>query len=78
MNDSSKRQPIRDYKDLHVWQKAMELAKYIYLLSSRFPSKEKFGLVSQLRRAAVSVPSECHLRSSQKHDRGISPVSVAR
>jgi four helix bundle protein len=57
MNDSSRQQPIRDYKDLHVWQKAMELAKQIYLLTSRFPSEEKFGLVSQLRRAAVSVPS---------------------
>ena len=57
MNDSSRQQPIRDYKDLHVGQKAMELAKQIYLLTSRFPSEEKFGLVSQLRRAAVSVPS---------------------
>jgi four helix bundle protein len=57
MNDSSRQQPIRDYKDLDVWQKAMELAKQIYLLTSRFPSEEKFGLVSQLRRAAVSVPS---------------------
>ena len=57
MNDSSRQQPIRDYKDLHVWQKAMELAKQIYSLTSRFPSEEKFGLVSQLRRAAVSVPS---------------------
>jgi four helix bundle protein len=35
----------------------MELAKQIYLLTSRFPYEEKFGLVSQLRRAAVSVPS---------------------
>jgi four helix bundle protein len=57
MNDSSKRQPIRDYKDLHVWQKSMELARQTYFLTSRFPSEEKFGLVSQMRRAAVSVPS---------------------
>ena len=57
MNDSSKRQAIRDYKDLHVWQKGMELAKQVYGLTTRFPSDEKFGLVSQLRRAAVSVPS---------------------
>jgi four helix bundle protein len=57
MNDSSRRQPIRDYKDLHVWQKAMDLAKQIYSLTGGFPSEEKFGLVSQLRRAAVSVPS---------------------
>lgn len=38
MNESSAQKPIRDYKDLHVWQKAMELAKQIYLLTSRFPS----------------------------------------
>ena len=54
---SASPQPIRDYKDLHVWQKAMELAKQVYLFTNRFPSEEKFGLVSQMRRAAVSVPS---------------------
>ena len=43
-------QPIREYKDLHVWQKGMELAKQVYLLTSRFPSEEKFGLISQIRR----------------------------
>ena len=48
---------IRDYKDLQVWQKGMELAKGIYRLTRDFPSDEKFGLVSQMRRAAVSVPS---------------------
>jgi four helix bundle protein len=48
---------IRDYKDLHVWQKAMDLAKQIYQLTRTFPSEEKFGLISQMRRAAVSVPS---------------------
>jgi four helix bundle protein len=57
MNESSAPKPIRDYKDLHVWQKAMELAKQIYLLTNRFPSEEKFGLISQMRRAAVSIPS---------------------
>ncbi len=55
--ESTSPQPIRDYKDLHVWQKGMELAKQVYLLTNRFPSEEKFGLVSQMRRAAVSVPS---------------------
>ena len=57
MNESSSQQPIREYKDLHVWQKGMQLAKEIYLLTSKFPSEEKFGLVSQMRRAAVSIPS---------------------
>jgi four helix bundle protein len=49
--------PIRDYKDLQVWQKSMELAKHIYEMTLSFPSEEKFGLTSQMRRAAVSVPS---------------------
>jgi four helix bundle protein len=48
---------IRDYKDLQVWQKSMELAKRVYELTRNFPSEEKFGLISQMRRAAVSVPS---------------------
>ena len=55
--ESASPQPIRDYKDLHVWQKGTELAKQVYLLTNRFPSEEKFGLISQMRRAAVSVPS---------------------
>ena len=50
-------QTIKDYKDLHVWQKGMELAKLVYLLTQKFPSEEKFGLVSQMRRAGVSIPS---------------------
>jgi len=50
-------QVIRDYKDLQVWQKGMALAKQIYQMTQAFPSEEKFGLVSQMRRAAVSVPS---------------------
>ncbi|MFL6520935.1 MAG: four helix bundle protein [Chthoniobacterales bacterium] len=47
----------QNYKDLVVWQKAIALAKAIYQLTSRFPSEEKFGLVAQMRRAAVSIPS---------------------
>jgi four helix bundle protein len=42
---------------LIVWQKAMILVKNIYLLTRQFPSDERFGLISQMRRAAVSVPS---------------------
>jgi len=45
------------YKDLIAWQKGMELVAMIYDATEKFPSHEQFGLVSQLRRAAVSVPS---------------------
>jgi four helix bundle protein len=45
------------YKDLIAWQKGMELVAAIYDATQSFPTQEQFGLVSQLRRAAVSVPS---------------------
>lgn len=48
---------LRNYRDLLVWQKAMSLVEDIYGVSSRFPADERFGLVAQIRRAAVSVPS---------------------
>ena len=47
----------QNYKDLVVWQKGIALAKIVYGLTQNFPSAEKFGLVSQMRRAAVSIPS---------------------
>jgi four helix bundle protein len=47
----------RSYKDLLVWQKAIALAKIVYRLTENFSSTEKFGLVVQMRRAAVSIPS---------------------
>lgn len=60
---------IRSYKDLMVWQKARVLVKAVYDVSSAFPQEERFGLTSQIRRAAVSVPSniaEGHSRSGTK------------
>ncbi|GEM_PF-138033 len=47
----------RHYKELLIWQKGMVLAKLVYKLTARFPPQERFGLTAQLRRAAVSVPS---------------------
>lgn len=47
----------QSYRDLLVWQKGIELAKLLYPLTAKLPAEEKFGLVSQIRRAAVSVPS---------------------
>ena len=45
------------YRDLVVWQKGIALAKLIYALTKTFPSDEKFGLISQMRRAAASISS---------------------
>lgn len=46
-----------NYSDLLVWQKAMDFVTAIYRITERFPDEERFGLSSQIRRAAVSVPS---------------------
>jgi four helix bundle protein len=48
---------MTSHKDLKVWQKGIELVKSIYEITQLFPSNEQFGLVSQMRRAAVSIPS---------------------
>lgn len=47
----------RKYQRLQVWQEAIELVTDVYRLTSHFPDSEKFALVSQMRRAAVSIPS---------------------
>ncbi|MGB1123937.1 MAG: four helix bundle protein [Phycisphaeraceae bacterium] len=48
---------IKSYRDLHVWQRAVELVEETYRISADFPSDERFGLTSQIRRATVSIPS---------------------
>ncbi len=48
---------IKTFRDLVVWQRAMELAKEVYKATSILPDSERFGLSSQMRRAAVSIPS---------------------
>ena len=47
----------KGYRDLLVWQKGISLVKEVYMLTRGFPSDERFGLISQMRRAAVSIPS---------------------
>lgn len=50
-------QSIQSYRDLRVWQGGMSLVEAVYRLTGSFPPDERFGLTSQMRRAAVSVPS---------------------
>ncbi len=57
-DDLQMNQPARlSHKDLILWQKAMDLAVRVYQLSSHLPRQENFGLMSQLRRAGTSIPS---------------------
>ena len=48
---------INSYKDLTVWQKSMDLVTEIYNLTEKFPKSETYGLVSQMQRSAVAIPS---------------------
>lgn len=60
---------MQTFRDLVVWQKAIELASQTYVLTSQFPPNERYGLTSQMQRAAVFIPSniaEGKLRGSSK------------
>ena len=48
---------LKNFKELKVWQKAYQLCLDVYKITKDFPAEEKFGLTSQIRRAAVSIPS---------------------
>lgn len=50
-------QSIKSYKDLIVWQRGMDLVEAVYMLTNKLPASEQWGLTSQMRRAAVSVPA---------------------
>jgi len=69
----------KPHKNLDVWRLSMELSRTIYRLTAQYPSEERFGLVSQMRRAAVSIPSniaEGAARSSRNEFRNF--LSIAR
>jgi four helix bundle protein len=67
------RNRTRSYRDLDAWQVAMAIAVEIYRITSAFPVEEKFGLTAQLRRAAVSIPSNL----AEGHDR-LGPAEFRR
>lgn len=60
---------INSFRDLTVWQKSFQLAKDAYKLSAQLPKAEQFGLISQLRRCAVSIPSNI-AEGQQRNNRG--------
>jgi four helix bundle protein len=48
---------IKNFQDLRIWQEGIEVVKDIYILTKKFPKEELYGLTSQMRRSAVSIPS---------------------
>ncbi len=74
---------IQNFKDLDVWKKAHQLAKEIFLLTDAFPKSYQFNVTSQLRRAALSVPTNLAEGSAAAHSKeliqfvGISKRSVS-
>lgn len=58
---------VQNFRDLRVWQAGMDLVETIYRLTQAFPADERFGLTSQIRRAAVSVPSNIAEGHAREH-----------
>ena len=74
---------MKSFRELRVWQKGMDLVETVYLLTQDFPKQEIYGLTSQVRRAAISVPSniaEGHTREHLKeylHHLSMAQASLA-
>lgn len=60
---------MKNYKELIIWQKGIEIVKRIYTLTKQFSSEEKFGIVSQITRAAVSIPANIAEGGSRNSDK---------
>jgi four helix bundle protein len=70
---------IRSYSDLRVWQLGIELVEEVYLITGRFPCNEAHGLTNQLRRAAVSIPSNIAEGHAREHTKEyLHHLSIAR
>lgn len=70
---------MRNFRNIAVWEKGIELVKKIYSITNDFPESEKFGLISQMRRAAVSIPSnisEGASRNSEKDFKRFMEIAV--
>lgn len=60
---------MKNYKELNVWKKGIDLVKAIYALTKKFPIEERFGIISQLTRAVVSIPANIAEGSSRNSDK---------
>ena len=69
---------MHNYNNLQIWQQAMDLVENIYILTASFPTDEKFGLVSQMNRAAVSIPSNIAEGAGRNSDKDFAHfISIA-
>jgi four helix bundle protein len=59
--------PLQHYRELTVWQKAIDLVVLVYEVTKRFPDDERFGMISQMRRAAVSIPANIAEGYGRRH-----------
>ena len=66
---NSARQPARSFRDLHVWRLGKDLVIEVYEATKRFPREEVYGLAAQMRRAAVSIPSNVAEGFNRHHNR---------
>ena len=60
---------IKSYTDLDIWKKSIELVKRVYVLTEKFPKTETYGLISQMRRASISVPSNVAEGFRRRHNK---------
>jgi four helix bundle protein len=63
---------MRNFREYDIWKSAIEIAKEIYLLTEQFPNAEKYGLVSQIQRAAVSIASNIAEGASRESEKEFS------
>jgi four helix bundle protein len=60
---------ILSFKQLKIWQKGIEIVEDVYKLTQEFPKEEQYGLISQMRRAAVSIPSNIAEGFKRRHSK---------
>jgi four helix bundle protein len=60
---------MKNYKELSIWKKGIELVKVIYQLTKEFPNEERYGMIAQITRAAVSIPANIAEGSSRNSDK---------
>jgi len=64
---------MRNFRKLEIWNKGMLIVKEIYLITNKFPAREKFGIISQMQRCAISIPSNiaegCSRNSEKEYKR---------